>query len=57
MGDTLSVVFGTLFVQLHTQLMRKNGRVEHMGEMINADKVLVGKAEGKGHLEDLGVNG
>jgi hypothetical protein len=28
-----------------------------MGEMRNACKVLVGKPEGKDHLEDLGVDG
>jgi len=29
----------------------------HTGEKINAYRVLVGKSEGKNHLEDLGVDG
>jgi hypothetical protein len=28
-----------------------------MGEMINAYKILVGKPEGRDHLEDLGIDG
>jgi hypothetical protein len=28
-----------------------------MGEMRNAYKMLVSKPEGRGHLEDLGING
>jgi hypothetical protein len=40
--------------------MRKNeagGDVAHMGEGRNLYRVLVGKAEGKHHLEDQGVDG
>jgi hypothetical protein len=29
----------------------------HTGENINVYRVLVGKSEGKNHLEDLGVDG
>jgi len=29
----------------------------HKGEKINVYRVLVGKSEGKNHLEDLGVDG
>ena len=29
----------------------------HMGEKINVYRVLVGKSEGKNHLEDLGIDG
>jgi len=31
--------------------------VTHMGETGNAYNILIRKTEGKGHLEDLGVNG
>ena len=34
-----------------------NGHVVHMGERRGAYGVLVGKPEGKRHLEDLGVGG
>jgi hypothetical protein len=30
---------------------------KHLGEKINVCRVLVGKPEGKNHLEDLGVDG
>jgi hypothetical protein len=36
---------------------RWTGHVARMGEMRNAFKILVGKPEGKNHLEDLGVDG
>jgi hypothetical protein len=32
-------------------------RVARMGEMRNAYSILVGKSEGRDHLEDLGVDG
>jgi hypothetical protein len=40
--------------------IRKNERAGHvasMGEMKNTYHILVGKPEGKNHLEDLGVDG
>jgi hypothetical protein len=33
------------------------GHVACMGEVINAYNILIGKPEGKNHLEDLGVDG
>jgi len=37
--------------------MRCTGHVARMGEMRKAYIILVGKVEGKNHLEDLGVDG
>jgi len=37
--------------------MRWAGRVAYMGEKRDAYRVLVGKPEGKNHLEDPGVDG
>ena len=31
--------------------------LEHTGEKTNVYRVLVGKSEGKNHLEDVGVDG
>jgi hypothetical protein len=40
-----------------TRRMRWLGHVARMGEMRNVYKILVGKTEGKEHLEDLRVDG
>jgi hypothetical protein len=37
--------------------MRWAGRVAHKGEMRDVYQLLVGKAKGKCHSEDLGVDG
>jgi hypothetical protein len=37
--------------------MRRAGHVVHMGKMRSGYKVLVGKLEGKRHLEDLDIDG
>jgi hypothetical protein len=37
--------------------MRRAGHVVRLGEMRNANKILVGKPERKNHSEDLGVDG
>jgi hypothetical protein len=37
--------------------MREVGQVAHMGERRGVWRVLVGKSEGKNHLEDPGVDG
>jgi hypothetical protein len=43
--------------KIKSRRMRWVGHVEHMEEMRNAYKILVGKPEGKKHLEDKGVDG
>jgi hypothetical protein len=43
--------------QLKERRMRWAGHVARMGEGRNVYRVLVGKPEGKGHLEDQGVDG
>jgi hypothetical protein len=37
--------------------MRWAGNAARIGEMKNACKMLVGRCEGKNHLEDAGVDG
>jgi len=37
--------------------MRWAGHVAHMGEISDAYRVLMGKPEGRNHLEDPGVDG
>jgi len=37
--------------------MRWVGYVARMGDRRGAYRILVGRPEGKGHLEDLGING
>jgi len=37
--------------------VRRLEHLVHMGEKINVYRVLVGKSEGKNHLEDLGIDG
>jgi hypothetical protein len=43
--------------QIRTRRMRWAGHVARMGEGRNMYRVLVGKPEGKNHLEDQGVDG
>jgi len=42
---------------LNPRKMRWAGRVERMEERRGVYRVLVGKPEGKNHLEDLGIDG
>jgi hypothetical protein len=42
---------------IKSRRMKWVGHVEHMGERRNVYRVLVGKPEGKDHLEDQGVDG
>jgi len=42
---------------MKSRRMRWAGHVARMGEMRNAYSILVGKSEGRDHLEDLGVDG
>jgi hypothetical protein len=37
--------------------MRRKRHVARIGKNINAYRILVGKPEGKSHLEDLGIVG
>jgi hypothetical protein len=43
--------------EVMSRRMRWAGHVTHMGEAGKVHKVLVGKPEGRGHLEDQGVGG
>jgi hypothetical protein len=43
--------------QIKSRRMRWAGHVARMGEGRNGYRVLVGKPEGKDHLEDQGVDG
>jgi hypothetical protein len=43
--------------QIKSRRMRWAGHVAHIGEGRNVYRVLVGKSEGKYHLEDPGVDG
>jgi hypothetical protein len=43
--------------QIKSRRMRWAGHVARMGERRNVYRVLVGKPEGKDHLEDQGVDG
>jgi hypothetical protein len=43
--------------QIKSRRMRWAGHVAHIGEGRNVYRVLVGKPEGKDHLEDPGVDG
>jgi hypothetical protein len=42
---------------IKSKRMRRKGHVARLGGMRNAYNILVGKPEGKNHLEDLGVDG
>jgi hypothetical protein len=43
--------------QIKSRIMRWAGHVARMGEGRNVYRILVGKPEGKNHLEDQGVDG
>jgi hypothetical protein len=43
--------------QTKSRKMRWVGHLAHVGEVRNLYRVLVGKTEGKNHLEDQGVDG
>jgi hypothetical protein len=49
--------FPNIIIQIKSRRMRWAGHVDRMGEKRKMFRVLVGKPEGKNHLEDQGVNG